>query len=95
MEKLIQEIVKKAVEEAMLPFFDQIQIHNPNQQETELLTTKEACEFLKISSENTLKTLCIHHNVLPEKLGGRNRYKLSDLRGMIGNDNRGNPPLFN
>lgn len=48
----------------------------------EKLKTKEACEYLGIS-ENTLRARCIENQVYPEKSGGLNYYKVSDLKRIL------------
>lgn len=48
----------------------------------EKLKTKEACKYLGVS-ENTLRARCIEKQVYPNKSGGLNYYKVSDLDRIL------------
>jgi hypothetical protein len=46
------------------------------------LKTRDACEYLS-ASQNTLMKICIHYNIIPQKICGVNYYKVSDLENVF------------
>jgi hypothetical protein len=46
------------------------------------LKTRDACEYLSVS-QNTLMKICIHYNIIPQKICGVNYYKVSDLENVF------------
>jgi len=49
------------------------------------LKTRDACAYLS-ASQNTLMKICIHHNIMPQKILGVNYYKVSDLENLFADD---------
>lgn len=49
----------------------------------EWLNSNEAAEFLGIS-EASLRNMVCRRQIIPYKLGRRNRYRFEDLRNLIG-----------
>ena len=46
------------------------------------LKTKDACDYLSVCP-NTLMKICIHYNIIPQKICGVNYYKVSDLDNVF------------
>jgi hypothetical protein len=46
------------------------------------LKSRGACEYLS-TSQNTLMKICIHYNIIPQKICGVNYYKVSDLENVF------------
>ncbi|MDD2646151.1 MAG: helix-turn-helix domain-containing protein [Bacteroides sp.] len=75
---MIEELIKKIVEEEVTRQLADLHHEEPQPVEEKLLTTAEACEYLRVSKPTLHRWK--RENIIPHvRLGGNIRYKLSDL----------------
>lgn len=75
---MIDELIKKIVKEEVARQLADLHHEEPHQAEEKLLTTAEACEFLRVSKPTLHRWK--REDIIPHvRLGGNIRYKLSDL----------------
>lgn len=75
---MIEELIKKIVKEEVEKQLADLHHEEPEPAEEKLLTTAEACEYLRVSKPTLHRWK--RENIIPHvRLGGNIRYKLSDL----------------
>lgn len=75
---MIEELIKKIVEKEVQKQLANLHYEEPQPAEEKLLTTAEACEFLRVSKPTLHRWK--REDIIPHvRLGGNIRYKLTDL----------------
>lgn len=75
---MIEEMIRKIVEEEVSRQLADLHHEEPHQAEEKLLTTNEACEFLRVSKPTLHRWK--RENLVPHvRIGNNIRYKLTDL----------------
>tara|TARA_B100000378_G_scaffold139865_1_gene113058 strand:+ start:47 stop:340 length:294 start_codon:yes stop_codon:yes gene_type:complete len=80
-EELTVEVLENLIESAVKKALEENSSHLPNFQPEKLLTRKEACKLLKISSP-TLTFYTNEGHIPYHKIGSRVRYKKSELLNL-------------